>query len=259
MEKYRNIFDENGYVLIKDFFTEDESKEIVKIADEIEKWPEQKGKWMFYFEKNKENKYRCRVENFVNYHDQLNEILETKLFPIVDKICGEKMLLFKDKLNWKRGGGKGFKAHQDHPAWTDFEPNKYVTLALFANISNEQNGCLQFGKNTNNSKITELCPYNSEGLGQLQKDFEENLVWSITETGPRDILFFDSFVPHRSFENKTENPRRIFYFTFNSSSYGDLYDRYLKKKRIEFPPDIERENKKVKLFGNKYNLANPTE
>ena len=30
------------------------------------------------------------------------------------------MLLFKDKMNWKYPKGDGFKAHQDHPAWNDF-------------------------------------------------------------------------------------------------------------------------------------------
>ena len=32
---------------------------------------------------------------------------------------------------------------------------------------------------------------------------------------------------------------------------------YFKKKREEFPPDIERENKDINILGNKYNLANP--
>ena len=36
---------------------------------------------------------------------------------------------------------------------------------------------------------------------------------------------------------------------------GNLYDTYFDKKRIEFPPDIERSDTPVRIKGNKYNLA----
>ena len=40
------------------------------------------------------------------------------------------MSLFKDKLNWKHPGGKGFKPHQDHPAWNDFNPDIFYSVAF---------------------------------------------------------------------------------------------------------------------------------
>lgn len=256
MENFKSFFDTNGFVLVKDFFNKEEAEKIIRFADEIEKWDEEKGKWMIYFEKNETEKKRCRIENFIAYHSELKDFLYSKVFPLVDTICDEKMNLFKEKLNWKNGGGKGFKAHQDHPAWNDFEPDKYVTLALFANNCTKENGCLQFG--LENSKITDFCPYKKKAPGLLDEEYENSLEWQLLESSPFDILLFDSFVPHRSFENKTDNPRRIFYFTFHSSKFGNLYDLYLKKKRIEFPPEIER-NDIVRIDGNKYNLANPIE
>ena len=170
------------------------------------------------------------------------------------------MILFKDKLNWKIGGGKGFKPHQDHPAWTDFPPDKFINVALFANNSTIENGCLEFGINEKTKqKYTELVKYNENGTGELDSEIEDSLTWYPAITSPKDILIFDSYIPHRSKENKTQNSRRIFYFTYNEIKYGDLYDKYLEKKRIEFPPDIERTNSNIKISGNKYNLANPME
>jgi len=245
------LYRDNGYVLLKNFFTSEEASKIVEFADELETVEEAPGKWMIFFEKNKT---KSRIEHYVYYHQKLHDLLATRVYPIVDTISEKKNYLFKDKLNWKHGGGKGFGAHQDHPAWSDFEPNVYISAALFANNSTQENGCLQFGKGKH--KFNKECDYNKEGMGEITSEIEETLEWSLSETTPRDLLLFDSFVPHRSYENKTHNSRRIFYFTFNDKKYGYLYNKYFLNKRKFFPPEIER-NTKVNTTNNKYNIANP--
>ena len=57
-------------------------------------------------------------------------------------------------------------------------------------------------------------------------------------------------------ENNTQESRRIFYFTYNYAKEGSFYYKYLRRKRIEFPPNIERDSE-IKYEGTKYNLANP--
>ena len=196
---------------------------------------------------------------FLNYHSELNDLHKTKLNPLISTIYGKEMNLFKEKLNWKRGRGKGFLAHQDQPAWNDFPPQRYVSVVLFANNTTIENGCLEFGWDKN-GRIKKLLNNNKEGLGELDKQIVNTLNWYPVETTPRDILIFDSYIPHRSNDNKTDEDRRIFYFTFNEKTDGDFYDKYIEKKRQEFPPEIERDNNtKYNLLGNKYNLANPTE
>ena len=37
-----------------------------------------------------------------------------------------------------------------------------------------------------------------------------------------DAIFFDSFIPHRSYPNSTEEPRRVLYVTYNAASAGDI-------------------------------------
>lgn len=253
LTNYKTHFDQHGFVILKDILNNHQANLVTTIGNELENFPEQKGKWMIYFESN-DNKKRARLENFINYHPTLKSLLYEQIMPIVNNIINKDLLLFKDKMNWKRPLGKGFKSHQDQPAWTDFKPDIFYTVALFIDTSTKEKGCLEF---VNNFNKKEIIPYNEEGNGGLKTDIEDSLEWNVEETTPRDILIFNSFVPHRSGDNKTNESRRILYFTFNSKEYGDLYDMYFKKKREEFPPDIERENKDINILGNKYNLANP--
>ena len=253
---YSDLFWKNGYLYIKDYFSVKEADKIVKIADDLNSWKEEKGKWMIYFEKDKEKK-KARIENIVNYHPELKELVDNNITPTLEQIYKKPMNLFKDKMNWKKGFGKGFKAHQDQPAWSDFPPKRFVSVAMFGNKTTKENGCLEFSPGQHKNGLFD---YDMSSLGELTKDVEEELEWKPIETSSRDLLIFDSFVPHRSKSNKTSNDRRIFYFTYNSKEDGDYYQDYIKKKRIEFPPDIEREDgKEYKVKGSRYNLANPIE
>ena len=67
-------------------------------------------------------------------------------------------------------------------------------------------------------------------------------------TRPGDAVFFDSFAPHRSMSNKTDQPRRVLYITFNKLSEGDHRVQYYADKRRSYPPDIERDPDKDYAF-----------
>ena len=56
-----NDFNDNGYILIKNYFTDDEANNIVRWANELENWNEEAYKWMIFFEKHKILK---NLENF---------------------------------------------------------------------------------------------------------------------------------------------------------------------------------------------------
>jgi hypothetical protein len=243
-------FNKDGYVLLKDFLTPSESKKIEKWAWELDSFPEQKGRWMIYYE-NGDTK--SRIENFIDYHPEINDFLNQKITPLLTSVCGERMNIFKDKMNWKTGKAKGFRAHQDQPAWADFPPRRFVSVALFADNTTPENGCLEFVKGKHQEG---LFSHHIEDKGQLDEETEKSLDWQFVPTTTRDILIFDSFAPHRSGPNTTDKARRIFYFTYNREAEGSFYYRYIRKKRQEFPPNIEREEGKV-YEGKRYNLANP--
>ena len=159
------------------------------------------------------------------------------------------MVLFKDKINWKLPNSNGFKAHQDHPAWNDFNISRFYSVALFANKSTLQNGCLQVVPNKNNEII------NNNGC--ISKEIEKTFDWLHIETTSSDLLIFDSYIPHRSDTNNTTESRSIFYFTFNKLSEGNHYNKYIENKRKYFPPPNERTSQNINIENNKYNLANP--
>lgn len=249
-ENYHKTFWEDGFVLLKDYLSAEEANNIIKYANELENYPEEKGKWMIYFEGDRK---KSRIENILDYHPFLNQIVSGKISGLVEEIYGQKMSLFKDKMNWKAAQGKGFRAHQDQSAWNDFPPNRFVSVALFANDTALENGCLEFVRKEHQQG---LYGHNIDGKGELDPEIERKLAWEFVPTSTRDILIFDSYAPHRSGDNTTDESRRIFYFTYNKTSDGDHYYDYIKRKIIEFPPDIEREEGVI-YEGKRYNLANP--
>lgn len=255
---YHKKFWKDGYLLLPNFFSVSESNKISEIANDLEKYPEKTGKWMIYFEKDfHKRKKRARIENIVNYHPELKNLVDTKITPTLEHVYQKPMNLFKDKMNWKKPFGKGFRAHQDQPAWNDFPPERFVSVALFGDRTTRDNGCLEFSPGNHNNGILK----SKENLpGELSEEIEEELAWDKIETTSQDLLIFDSFAPHRSKSNKTDSSRRIFYFTYNSKEDGDFYEQYIKKKREFLPPEIERiEGKNYDIKGTKYNLANPIE
>lgn len=280
---YRNTFRNNGYILLKDYFTQYEAIKINEYANYIEKMGETKGKWMTYYEKKRDVKQKSRVENFINYYSPLNFFLNNQISSIVNFINEDTMCLFKDKINWKLPQGEGFRAHQDYPAWADFQPHSFVTAAIFADDNTRENGCVQFptnyyqyleNLNKNDNQLEEnikdrdlfingenrkrLLDSEQNDLGVLKPHIVNQLDWVDAEATSRDLLIFDSFIPHKSEKNTTDTSRRNFYFTYNNSYFGDIYEEYFKRKRIEFPPDIERDdNMDYSIINTRYNLANP--
>ena len=93
--------------------------------------------------------------------------------------------------------------------------------------------------------------------GCISESIENQLDWKYIESTPKDLLIFDSYIPHKSDKNNSSNSRSIFYFTFNKLSEGNHYQKYVENKRKYFPPENERNNQNIDLNNNKYNLGNP--
>lgn len=167
----------------------------------------------------------CRVENFVKHEESWSEV-EAFVRGIVSELFDEPAVLFKDKLNFKLPGGGGFLAHQDVTAYKSNEFAKLhisVLVAVDAALSS-QVGPLQFAGGRHAEGIFP----NSKGVidpaVENTLDFKELLV----EAG--DLVFFDSYVPHRSGTNLSDNPRRLAYLTYNKSSEGDFNEVYYAAK-----------------------------
>ena len=71
---------------------------------------------------------------------------------------------------------------------------------------------------------------------------------------PLYIIIFDSFVPHKSFINKTKKSRKILFFTYsyNENKINTMYEDYHRDKFLVVPPDIYRLKNKKYRSGNTF-------
>ncbi len=198
--------------------------------------PETPGRHMVYYEDNVDGgggRVMSRIENFCPHHEGFDRLLRgPAVLGSVEFLLGEQAMLFKDKINFKLPGGGGFEAHQDVQAGWDDYAELHLTMLIGIDRATPENGCLEIAAGRHR-----------EGpLGERWSPLAEDgtLDYRSIPTEPGDVLFFDSFVPHRSSPNRTSIQRRLLYVTYNATSAGDHRERYYADKRASYPPDCEQ-------------------
>jgi hypothetical protein len=242
-DKQIETFRRDGFLLIKGLYSADDMNQIIKWTGEVSDFPEVPGKYMMYFEQNQlnpEERIISRIEDFEPYHSGFSEIIvNSPLSESVSDLLGEEAVLFKEKINFKMPGGDGFKAHQDIQAGWDTYAPIHITALLTIDTCTTENGCLEVALGQHNKGL----------IGDKWKPLnEDDLEYVSLPTEPGDAVFFDSFAPHRSSPNLTDNPRRVLYVTYNELSKGDHRRQYYNDKRLSYPPDCERDPEKNYVF-----------
>lgn len=239
-------FERDGFLIVKGLFGVDEVRTITAWTDELQAWPEVPGKHMMYFEDSLLEPGRRvlnRIENFVPHHQGLADLVNgDALLGRVSELFGEPALLFKDKINFKLPGGGGFKAHQDVQAGWGTYASLFITALVSVDPATIANGCLELAAGHHRRGLI------GELWRPLQGDELSGMEFVPCPAQPGDVVFFDSFVPHRSAPNLTAKPRRILYITYNRLSEGDHRVRYYADKRKSYPPDCEREPGRTYVF-----------
>jgi len=235
--------DRDGYLVVRNFFGAGEVDDLLRWTNELETAPEVAGRhWVYHEDSLTEPGRRViqRIENFCPFHEGFERLIrEGALAHWIGRMAGGPVVLFKDKINFKKPGGPGFKAHQDQQAgWTTYAPI-FVTAMVTLDPATLENGCLEMAPGRH-----------KEGLiGEEWKPLDETgLTLHAVPTAPGDVIFFDSFAPHASKPNFTDAPRRILYLTYNLASLGDHRAQYYADKHASFPPDIERDAAKSYVF-----------
>ncbi len=256
-DEQKLFWQQHGCIVLKDFFDHSVRENIVKWCDELTAWPETPGKWMKYFEKNIEGKRQlCRVENFIDYHHEMNEIARgERIIRLISDLMGEPAVIFKEKINYKFPNGSGFKPHQDAPAFISFNQRFHITMMVAIDDCTLENGCLQLVLGGANKR--EILPQEKDG--SISKKIAEQLVWTPIECKSSDVILFDSYLPHYSEPNRTNQARRALFITYNKAAEGGSKRlEYYQDKRAKFPPDCERDpNKDYSAGAAIYNVANP--
>jgi hypothetical protein len=228
----------DGFLVCRGLFNPNEVAELRRATDEVQAWPEQPGVWMVYGETSLREPGRRlinRIENFYPYHPGFRAIFDgDKLLGRASELLGEPAVLFKDKINFKLAGGDGFKPHQDQQAGWSAYASLFVTALVSVDEATEANGCLELaaGHHTRGLIGPEWAPLSEEDLRGVE--------FTLYPTRAGDAVFFDSFVPHRSGPNLSDEPRRVLYVTYNRLAEGDHRTQYYADKRKSYPPDVER-------------------
>jgi hypothetical protein len=233
----RRSFEASGWALARGFFDEPQTARIAAWIDEVLARPETPGEQMVYFEDSVQEPGRRiiqRIEYFCGLHAGLSDLVDGRLKAAVGELLGEPAVLFKEKINFKMPGGGGFEPHQDQQAgWSVYAP-LFVTALVTVDAATEANGCLEMTSGPRRAALA------GEEWRPLSPQEVSEALYAHVPTDPGDVLFFDSYAPHRSKPNLTAAPRRILYLTYNRAADGDHRARYFADKRADFPPDIER-------------------
>jgi hypothetical protein len=231
-------FAETGWLVRRGLFSAAEAAEIARWTDALVALPEVPGRHMVYYEDSLTTpgtRVMQRIEDFCPYHAPFDDLVRHgSLAAAAGQLLGGAAVLFKEKINFKKAGGAGFEPHQDQQAgWTTYAP-MFVTALVSIDRATTENGCLEM---TTAPRQTEMIGAEWQPLTPEQMATFDLIP---IPTEPGDVLFFDSYAPHGSQPNLTDEQRRILYLTYNAAADGDHRRRYYDTKRANFPPDVER-------------------
>jgi len=231
-------YQRHGWMHARGFFTPAEMVNVIRYVDEVAALPELPGRQMVYHEPSlldPATRVVQRIEDFCSHHAELDALVRGgRLQTTVEHLDDAPVLLFKDKINFKMPGGAGFELHQDQAAgWSRYAPH-FITAMITIDPATPENGCLEVATG---SRLQSLL---GPEWQPLARDAIDRFELKSLPTAPGDAVFFDSYVPHASGPNLTQNARRVLYVTYNRAADGDQRARYYADKRAAFPPDIER-------------------
>jgi hypothetical protein len=233
----------DGYLVTRRFLEPGELAQLLEWTAELESAPEVSGRHWVYREQSLTTpgqRLIQRIENFCPCHPGFDRFVRFgALASWSGALMGGPVVLFKDKINYKMPGGGGFEAHQDQQAGWSHYGSIFVTVMVTLDAATRENGCLEIAAGRHRAGL----------IGQQWTPLEAaNLNLQPVPTGPGDVIFFDSFVPHASKPNFTQSPRRVLYLTYNLADQGDQRSRYFADKHAAFPPDIDRDPDEVYVF-----------
>ena len=168
----------------------------------------------------------ARSELFADLSEGLGRFVRDDVGSLVEAVCGEPVVLFKEKVNYKHPGGGGFAPHQDARAYRFARGHVSVMVPL--DPATRRSGCLWFAQDAQRRLL------DADEGGRITDEVASSLDWEPVEVHPGDVVVFDSLAPHRSDTNRADHPRRAMYLTYNSAAEGDFRSRYYADKVAEF-------------------------
>lgn len=178
-----------------------------------------------------------RVEHILGEHNpaMTSLMLAPKVLDALTALLGEAPVLFKEKVNYKLPGCRSDKLHQDQAAGWNAYSDFFVTMAIVIDANHRGNAALSFL--STGAYERKLMGPEWQPLTDVDPPYEPAGDYQVLEAAPGDVVFFDSYVPHGSPPNTSDQPRRNIYLTFNRQSDGDQRMRYYRDKWTSYPPN----------------------
>ena len=235
--KNKNQYIINGYSKINNFFSKEDVLSLKKnVLKNINK-----KKYNFYYEKIKGKEKIRRIEKVSDYIKFSKKIIFSKKIKNLIKFFENKdYVLFKDKINFKYPGGKGFLPHIDgHFLWKDRNniiqkgwkkySNEFLSVVVPLEKTIIENGCIYLSKKKDTftlgktfDKITNKLEMNTPNI---KKKYLKNFKFYPIEMKVGDILVFNWLCAHFSKKNNSQKSRMIMYLTFCPKERGNTVIR----------------------------------
>ena len=175
---YNKKFWQNGYLLLKDFFSLQESQKIISYSNYISNYKDNQDVIINY-----KNNSKISIENFLNNDNDLQYLINKKINPTIKSIYGENLNISKNVLHYKKPFSK-------LETQENIIEENCVNVMLFADKFSINSGCIELPT-------------------------EQNTEWKIIESKPQDILIFNSNMPYRNKSNNTKFEKKFFHLIYN--------------------------------------------
>jgi hypothetical protein len=153
--------------------------------------------------------------------------------PARDLVGQAAVIPFTEKLNLKRAReGGAYVLHQDAAYWSQVTPvhASICTAMVLMDDATVQNGCLQVAPGSHRAGLYERKV--TEGFGAFEMDESRFDLTRLTpvEGKAGDVIFFGSFLVHRSFPNRSDHDRRALLFSYQPA--GNPHSRELTRPAV---------------------------
>ncbi len=243
-------FKENGFIVVKGFFSPDEMANISIWLDELLNKQPAEGEEAKYYETSPvsgEN-ILVRIENVIgDYNREASDLLiSDKAREYLTQLLGEAPVLFKEKINYKLPGCRPDKLHQDQAAGWNAYCDSFITMGIAVDENRLDNAALSFMNSGHYQKT--LMTEEWQPLTEDDPPYQPQDEYVLLEADPGDVIFFDSYVPHGSPANTGTRSRRNIFLTFNKESDGDMRGKYYQDKWESYAPNRADEARTEESF-----------